>query len=254
MMSAMRLRSVVLAGLAVVGLAVSVAPSQLGATQVTAHSALPHAIGRTLNGTSSNWSGWADVGKRYTSTAATWRQPSVHCTLLAPTYSAFWVGLDGVVSGTVEQTGTSADCDALGRAHYYGWYEFFPNFPVNYSNPVVPGDLMQASTTYIGSGRYRLILIDVTRKWSHTVTGSVAGAANKSAEVIAEAPSSGTSGRVLPLANFGSVTFTSATVNGAPLGKVATPQPITMATRTYVKAVPSGLTGANSFTVTWRHR
>jgi hypothetical protein len=42
-------------------------------------------------------------------------------------------------------------------------------------------------------------------------------AAKDSAEVIAEAPSSGTSGAVLPLTNFGTVNFSGATVNGGQL-------------------------------------
>jgi hypothetical protein len=55
--------------------------------------------------------------------------------------------------------------------------------------------------------------------------------------VIAEAPSS--SGGVLPLADFGRVNFSGATVNGAMLSS-ATPglDPITMASGSTVEAVP----------------
>jgi hypothetical protein len=69
--------------------------------------------------------------------------------------------------------------------------------------------------------------------------------------VIAEAPSS--SGGVLPLADFGSVGFSSATANGATL-TASTPgvDPITMVSGNTVKAQPSSLSGGG-FSVSWRH-
>jgi hypothetical protein len=76
-----------------------------------------------------------------------------------------------------------------------------------------------------------------------------------SAEWIAEAPSSG---KVLPLANFGTVTFTGASATGSGRsGSIGafTYDPITMATNTgQTKAAPTGLTaGGSSFSVTWSH-
>ena len=64
-----------------------------------------------LDGTaeSSNWSGYAVLGSSFTSAQASWTVPAAVC----PTgpgqnvlYAAFWVGLDGYSSSTVEQTGT----------------------------------------------------------------------------------------------------------------------------------------------------
>jgi hypothetical protein len=71
-----------------------------------------------------------------------------------------------------------------------------------------------------------------------------------SAEVIAEAPSSG-NGNVLPLSNFGSVNFTSATADNAPIGN-ENPDSLTLVSGSNVtEATPSALTGGNAFTVTW---
>lgn len=211
------------------------------------HPGVRHAV-------SGNWAGWDTVGRRYTSVSATWVQPAIRCSLLQASYVSFWVGLDGDGSPSVQQTGTQADCSTLGARNYSGWYEFYPAPPVYYSEPVRPGDVMTASVRYLGSDRFRLVLRNATRGWTKVKDGVVRGARLTSAEVIAEAPSSGLTGRVLPLANFDRVTFTNATVNGLPLGKVTRPQPITMASGTVVKAVPSALANGNRFTVTWKHR
>jgi Peptidase A4 family len=212
--------------------------------------------GDVRHGTSGNWAGWANTGGTYTTVFAAWTQPTAHCGLLSgSTYSSFWVGLDGTGSPTVEQTGTEADCGGLGGATYFGWYEFFPAPPHRFPDAVRPGDAMQARVTYIGSHKYTVTLRNVTLGWKHTLTSVVTDGRNKSAEVIAEAPSQGAGGSVLPLTNFGTVSFTGALVNGVALGKVRTPEPITMVGNGVVKAAPSALTsGGTAFTVTWHHR
>ena len=58
-------------------------------------------------------------------------------------YAAFWVGLDGYTSSSVEQTGSEVDC--VGRtAEYYAWYEMYPGPSENYSNTVRAGDHFNA--------------------------------------------------------------------------------------------------------------
>ena len=94
--------------------------------------------------------------------------------------------------------------------------EMYPAFPVNFSNTVRPGDKFFGSVTFNGGSSYTLVLQDITQGWKHTVNKSLSGAANSSAEVIAEAPSS--SSGVLPLANFGTVNFSNATANGSAIG------------------------------------
>ena len=140
-------------------------------------------------------------------------QPRGTCTRGAR-YSSFWVGLDGFQSNTVEQTGTEVDCIGS-RAQYYSWHEMYPAFPVYFRNPVRPGDRFTASVTSRGGGRYTLALADISRGWRHAIQATLTGAANSSAEVIAEAPSSSIG--VLPLADFGTVRF-SARADGSALG------------------------------------
>jgi hypothetical protein len=198
--------------------------------------------------TSSNWSGYSAINGRYTSVSASWTQPTANCTA-ATTYSSFWVGLDGYGSNTVEQTGTSADCSG-GSPRYYAWYEMYPKFPVNLSLTINPGDSISAAVATDGGGRFTLTITNNSNGQSSTTTQRLPRAKLASAEAIAEAPSG--SGGVLPLTNFGTVDFTSTTVNGQPIGTF-NPDKIDMVSGSTLKAQTSGLSGGSNFGVTWKH-
>jgi hypothetical protein len=220
-------------------------------TRPAMHGTAPMAVrGRSVNAEESqNWSGFAAHGKTYKKVSASWVQPTAHCTS-KNTFSSFWVGLDGFNSQTVEQTGTEADC-INGHARYFGWYEMFPAFPVNFGNTVRPGDHFTGSVTFNGSGHYTLVLKNVTRGWSHTVHKTLNSAKNASAEVIAEAPSS--SSGILPLTNFGTVQFSNAMVNGAAIGNASPTKIIMVNASGRPKDSVSALTGGKAFSVTWLH-
>lgn len=238
----MRKRLVVVAFVLAVG--ALVASAATGGTAMNLRHDLNH---RITNSTSTNWSGYAVTGGRYTSVSASWTEPSVSCSGTA--YSSFWVGLDGDTSSTVEQLGTDADCSGS-TPQYYAWTEMYPKYPVNLSGTVKPGDKLSASVTTNGSGAFTLSITDSTEGWSSTTNARLKSAALASAEVIAEAPSSRSG--VLPLADFGSVGFTGATVNGTEMDQLPGLDPITMASGSTVKAQPSTMSGG-SFTVTWKH-
>ncbi len=170
---------------------------------------------------SSNWAGYAATGAAgsFTSVSASWTQPTASCAG-GSQYAAFWVGLDGYTSKTVEQIGTEADCTGPNpqTPQYYAWYEVFPGAGVNFTNPVSPGDKFTGTVTSQGNDEFRLVLEDITQGWTQTINATQAGADLSSAEAIAEAPSNTSSGSsVLPLTNFGSVNFTGVTVNGTSL-------------------------------------
>jgi hypothetical protein len=198
--------------------------------------------------TSQNWAGYASAGNAgtFTSVSASWTEPAVTCTA-TNTFASFWAGLDGDGTNTVEQTGTEADCDG-GTATYQGWFEMFPNAPVFYDNPVEPGDAMSASVVADGGGAFTLTLTDSTQGWTQTTNQTSDAAQLGSAEVITEAPSDG---NVLPLSNFGTVSFTGATMDDTAIGN-ENPSALTMVSANDVtEATPSALTGGNAFTVTW---
>lgn len=234
-------------GIVVLVLAVVVAlsASAAGGAATPLRHALNH---RITDSTSTNWSGYAVTGSKYTSVSASWTEPSVSCSGTA--YSSFWVGLDGDTSSTVEQTGTDADCSGS-TPQYYAWYEMYPKYPVNLSNPVQPGDKLSASVTTNGKGAFTLTISDSTQGWTNTTNAKLRGASLSSAEVIAEAPSSRSG--VLPLADFGTVNFTGATANGTAFNNLSGLDPITMASGSTVKAQPSSMSSGGNFSVTWQH-
>ena len=174
---------------------------------------------------SSNWAGYAVTapGTSFTDVKGTWVQPSATCTARTATYSSFWIGLGGSNEGSqgLEQAGTSADCQANGRPVYYAWYEIIPAPPVIVPLTVSPGDTITGDVSVTGAvGSFQLT--NTTTGQTFSGQDTVKTIDLTSAEWIAEAPAqcgSAISSRctVLPLANFGSVLFSSAatTVNTA---------------------------------------
>ena len=155
---------------------------------------------------STNWSGYAVEGSSFTKALGSWTVPSVDCSKTPNTYAAFWVGIDGWTSNTVEQTGTDSDCDGS-HPSYYAWYEFYPepSFLIS-SVAVAPGDQMSASVTYSRSTKkFTITIKNENTGQSYSKSAKVSGAARSSAEWIAEAPCCTNSGGILPLSDFGTV-------------------------------------------------
>ncbi len=201
---------------------------------------------------STDWSGWDVTGGTSSAVAASWTVPAVTCTAGETSYSADWVGLDGDGSDSVEQIGTSSDCDG-GTPVYSSWYEFYPSASVSLASRVRPGDRVSASVTAVPhSDDFTLRLTDTTGKWTVTRTAASPEGTGASAEIIAEAPSGSEQyDSVLPLADFHRVTFTGVTVDGKPLGSVGGARRIAMVDDSGAPmATVSGVT-SGSFGVTW---
>jgi hypothetical protein len=231
--------------LVVIPLLIGVGAETVGATQLN-FGRMVATGGSFTTVTSSNWAGYASTKGPFTKVSATWVQPAVKCGS-ATTYASFWVGLDGFNSNTVEQTGTLAVCSG-GHASYSGWVEFFPSSPKYFSATVKAGDVFHASVTESG-GVFTTKLNNATRQWT-AIARKTMTAQRSSAEIIAEAPSTGST--VLPLANFGTMKFTNALVNGATIGSKS-PIEIVMVSATHLKAQPSALSNGKNFSVTWHH-
>ncbi|CAM9695182.1 unnamed protein product, partial [Phaeothamnion confervicola] len=174
--------------------------------------------------TSTNWSGYAVTAAAgaVTVVSGEWTVPTVTGTGAGTTYSSVWVGIDGYNSTSVEQTGIEADV-VNGVARYYAWYEMYPNASVRVNLPVHAGDTITASVTYsAATGLFTMSLKDLSDPAgsnSFSISRSGPALQRSSAEWVVEAPSSNTG--VLPLANFGSVTFTNASATiGAATGPI----------------------------------
>lgn len=239
-----------------------------------------HAANEGSTVTSTNWAGYAvtgpgtpgTAGTGFTNVYGTWIQPTAACTAGQPSYSAFWVGLGGfaTTSQALEQIGTEADCDSVHGPTYFAWYELVPEAAVKLKLVVRPGDAMSGAVTVAGQ-IVSLRIRDLTR---HTVVNRKLrmGAPDlSSAELIAEAPSAcNSAGRchLLPLANFGTVTFTSGAARAASLSAIfgdpawsATeidlqpagggPGQVAPGTQA-ASAVPTALGANGSFSITWQ--
>jgi len=212
---------------------------------------------------STNWSGYAVTGSSFTSAVGSWVVPTAACGA-GYRYAAFWVGIDGYSSDTVEQTGTDSDCDG-GSPSYYAWYEFYP-FP-SFNIPtltITPGDRISAQVVYNGT-EFTITITDVTTGKTFSKSATVSSAKRSSAEWIAEAPCCTAGGGILPLADFGTVLFgddstgvagtnyaTDSATSG-PIGSFPTIEEITMVSTTNApEAIPSGLSAdGTSFSIFW---
>jgi hypothetical protein len=206
--------------------------------------------------TSTNWSGYAAYGATFGDVNGSWQQPPATCTSVpknAVSLSAFWVGLDGYLSNTVEQTGTEADCVGT-SPRYYAWYEFYPHrlFVLSQARyPVSPGDTLSGTVSQ-ANGSVTVTLNDHNQAhgWRFTTTVPAKHLAASSAEWIAEGPSN-------ELTNFGSVNFSAATAASSdgveePIDAFSN-DAITMETRSgIVRATPSLPPVTTAFSVTWR--
>jgi hypothetical protein len=203
---------------------------------------------------STNWSGYADTGSSFSKVAASWTEPSATCTSRTEQLAAFWVGIDGYSSSSVEQDGTLIEC-YRGKAYQYTWWEMYPTNDIQVvGQTLAAGDAITSTVTRSGT-TYTLTVTDSTHSAnSFTETESCSSCANTSAEWIAEAPSSSSS--VYPLADFGSWTASGASVTeGSTSGVISsfTDDQITMTdSASRVKAQPGSLNSSgNGFSVTW---
>jgi hypothetical protein len=214
------------------------------------------ALATPAPGISANWAGYvatatpptasdpAPAPAQFTDVTGTWTQTKATCTGRETTSSALWVGLGGVdeTSQGLEQLGTEADCSAAGIATYSAWYELLPADPVKLSIRIRPGDRVTAAVLSVGP-QIVLSLKDLTR---HTRFGkrlpSVDPLDLGSAEWIAEAPAACSAGgrrcRIVPLTNFGTVTFSrAAAIECGHPGTISDPS----WSATQVSLVPNGM-------------
>jgi len=192
----------------------------------------------------------------FTSVSASWTQPTATCTSSggrrgsSDEYAAFWVGLDGYSSDSVEQTGSDSDCDGK-TPDYYGWYEMYPADPVYYTNTVKPGDSMSASVTFSGTDTYTLVLKDSTQGWTQTQKINESGFDRSSAEVITEAPCCTASGGILPLADFGTINYTASTDNGSSMDSQSPTSIVMIDNSGLDKDSTSSMSSTGAFSNTW---
>lgn len=159
-----------------------------------------------------------------------------HARSVSTEYSVTWVGIGGYcndanctsVDRTLIQLGTAQIVGARGgSSQYYAWYEMLPDFPITITsrngtcgsatcpNVVKPGDAITASlvcTANCVPGETQTWVLSMTNRAQHWTWSTTVHYASSmlAADWIQEAPYGA---GVLPLANYGTVTFVPA-VNG----------------------------------------
>jgi uncharacterized repeat protein (TIGR02543 family) len=220
----------------------------------------------TVVTTSSNWAGYVDTGGTFSTVSGKWVVPTATCNTSGDQYAVQWVGIDGYGSSTVEQDGTTTDC--IGTTASYGaWYEMYGdanvnsgysvNLPTN-TYPVAPGNAMSASVSY-AAGEWTLDIADTSVGWTFSIVIATPSPppAQASAEWIAEDPGiCNPTCAIGSLADFGTVTFTNASVTSNGTTGSITSDGVTAIEITdgsnVVMAAPGVLNGAGtSFTDTW---
>ncbi len=227
---------------------------------------------------SANWAGYAVTGAvkaaRFNRVAGAWVQPVGTCTKGQETYAVTWVGLGGFKQGAraLEQDGTAVDCNRSGRAAYSAWFELVPAAPVTMRMKVRPGDQITASVAQ-KAGKTILQVRDQTTGVARTAVRTISAPDLSSAEWIVEAPSlcfTSTNCSPLPLTNFGTVSFSGASVSNAQSNRTAIDAGSLKVTRLELRDYSSGpgrrftssatptsgtasplSASGNAFTVTW---
>jgi hypothetical protein len=183
---------------------------------------------------SNNWSGYAVVSPSTTTTfnsiSASWIVPEV-ASAPAPGYSSVWIGIGGSLekSSRLIQAGTEQDVAGNGLKNYYAWFEALPRPTVNVGR-VLPGDIINVRINRVDDSQ-SIWHVSLSRESKGIITTLVDNdviirinsASMGSAEFIVEVPAA-VSGRTitqfLPLADFGTVTFTHCTTNLGGLGSL----------------------------------
>jgi hypothetical protein len=176
--------------------------------------------------TSANWSGYVtpESAGTYNDASTGFKVPAVSCAKDPNSAVSFWPGIDGVGDQTVEQLGITAYCSGT-TPQYFGWVEEYPNpaYQIDLGSsaaPVKPGDVITAEVTDTAppaGTEYEYTLTDATQNWQYQQAQAMPQGytgQDRTSEVIAEAPTNGDTGFLIPLADFTTpVAFTNSAYN-----------------------------------------
>lgn len=183
--------------------------------------------------TSTNWSGYVATAGNYKGVSASWIVPSATGNGTSETADSTWIGIGGVFSGDLIQTGTMNSVSASGQLTSAAFFELLPDPALEITSmKVIPGDSMSASINEVSTGQWTITITDATS--GKTFTTTVNYTSNySSAEWIEEDPSY-IDGSLVPFDNFSPANFTNGkvTVAGSPSTiSAANSSPITLVDR-----------------------
>ena len=204
--------------------------------------------------TSTNWAGYVALAGGYKSVSGSWKAPAVTGNGTSTTADSTWIGIGGVFTNDLIQTGTENIVSAGGVVSPGAFYELLPDAAILIpSINVTAGDSMTATITETADNIWQISISDVTAGQSFSIiVNYVSG--HSSAEWIEEDPSY-LNGSLVPFDNFGTAVFTNGTatrngINGNILANNG--HPITLVDNfNHAIATPSVLNASgNGFNVT----
>ncbi|KAF5011835.1 hypothetical protein FDECE_2067 [Fusarium decemcellulare] len=160
---------------------------------------------------SGNWAGAVKIGQGYNHVQGTIVVPEVSGSDGAA--ASAWVGIDGDTCQTaILQTGISFYADGT----FDAWYEWIPDYAYNFNNfGVSVGDQIRMTVDASSKTKGVATLENLTtgKKVTHSFTSTPSTLCETNAEWIVEAFQE--NGSQVTLADFGTVTFTDASVSGS---------------------------------------
>jgi hypothetical protein len=217
-----------------------------GAAPAPAAPAAPEDVGQ-----SRNWAGYAATGGTFTAVSGSWTVPTISAGRTTAG-DATWVGIGGVRATDLIQAGTDATVQS-GRVSYTAWIELLPQASQPVPLDVSAGDTVSVAITQQSGDTWQISIRDTTTGQAYQKRVTYASS-HSSAEWIEESPAVGRR-TLLPLDNFGTITFTGATtVEDGQQHSIAQAdgQPITLSSQTGQPAAQPSALGDDgaSFSVT----
>ena len=247
MLSSLRHWTLLLANFIVLALMIPLMPDL--SARPPSLSLAPSIVNRSVTaGLSRNWSGYSATGGLFTSVTGTWTVPRISNSGF-PAVDATWVGIGGITSGDLLQSGTQ-DVISSGQVVHLAFFEMLPNAPLGIPMAIQGGDSITVAITRLSGDQWQISFKDNTSGRTARLAATYHSSLS-SAEWVEEAPSRG--GRILPLADFGTVVFR----NGSTLENQSHvtiaqshAQPVIMVNSSgQALATPSSLRGGAGFSV-----
>lgn len=168
---------------------------------------------------STNWAGAVLIGSGYTAVTGTFTVPTPKAPAAGGgrgSYAASaWVGIDGDTCTTsILQTGIDFTITE-GRPSFQAWYEWFPAVSVNLELAIEAGHKIELTVTATSKKTGSAIIKNLStgKETGHTFKTQSTALCETNAEWIVEDFEEGSS--LVPFADFGTVTFSDATVTTA---------------------------------------
>jgi hypothetical protein len=206
------------------------------------------------NATNTGFGGWIFTPKTATSVTSEFKLPTLKCTSAATGIAP----LSAMITGTSTAQKASAAgvlLECVSGKPAAAATVIVDNTETNSTHALHVGDLMKATVT-TSATKTTATIADLTAGHTFTFTKSGKGAPALEELIIDDALTNTSTGKQLPVANFGKISFSAGAVSGKPLGSVTPNQAVNMQTSKKVLQILTGaLTGTkkNAFVTTWKH-